>query len=420
MVVGALPCSFSALRCFDVLLLHKSVFLPRSGFVQPTLMDSFSTIAISGGGSKGPYACGVLQAIAKYTEEKAINLRRFYAGTSVGALNATLAAQGDLTELAALYGRLTTKDVLGKKDATVSKFRLWKRSGTNPFSYFDNKSLRKLIASHASFVKLADAHLAICATNYLTGSLETFYVSKHIDQFLEFEKTLDARDRRLNNYHRISNQEELVDALLASASIPFFFPPVRIGGRLYVDGGVGNNTPLRQVAYFSRFLSELSIGETLLPVCIVNDPGRFTIEDMSVSTNMFSIIKRSIDIFQNELVTDSMIAWHRINKEVSHNDRKVAELSAYVDSINLEQSTKANLHAKIKELLGKSTAATARKDIAMSFVMPSTPLVEDVLRFDPAQSTLLRRRGVADALAALAHGKQIDHIDQASWVEQIA
>ncbi len=206
-------------------------------------MENFSTIAISGGGSKGPYACGVLQAIAKYTEEKAIDLRRFYAGTSVGALNATLAAQGDLQGLAALYGRLTTKDVLGVKDATVSKLRFWQRSGTNPFSYFENTSLRALIAKHASFEKLADAHLAICATNYLTGALETFYVSNFIDQFLQFEKGLDARDRRLNNYHKISSQEELVDALVASASIPFFFPQFESADG-YMSMGALGTTPL--------------------------------------------------------------------------------------------------------------------------------------------------------------------------------
>lgn len=35
-----------------------------------------------------------------------------------------------------------------------------------------------------------------------------------------------------------------VDAVLASAAIPGVFPPVRIEGRLLVDGGVANNTPI--------------------------------------------------------------------------------------------------------------------------------------------------------------------------------
>jgi NTE family protein len=36
----------------------------------------------------------------------------------------------------------------------------------------------------------------------------------------------------------------VVDAVLASAAIPGVFPPVAIGGRLLVDGGVANNTPV--------------------------------------------------------------------------------------------------------------------------------------------------------------------------------
>ncbi|RMD81005.1 MAG: patatin-like phospholipase family protein [Candidatus Dadabacteria bacterium] len=34
------------------------------------------------------------------------------------------------------------------------------------------------------------------------------------------------------------------DALLASASIPGLFPPVKIGGRYLADGGIANNTPI--------------------------------------------------------------------------------------------------------------------------------------------------------------------------------
>ena len=35
-----------------------------------------------------------------------------------------------------------------------------------------------------------------------------------------------------------------VDAVLASTAIPGVFPPVRIGGRELIDGGVANNTPI--------------------------------------------------------------------------------------------------------------------------------------------------------------------------------
>jgi NTE family protein len=36
----------------------------------------------------------------------------------------------------------------------------------------------------------------------------------------------------------------VVEAVLASAAIPGVFPPVTIGGRYLIDGGIANNTPL--------------------------------------------------------------------------------------------------------------------------------------------------------------------------------
>jgi len=37
---------------------------------------------------------------------------------------------------------------------------------------------------------------------------------------------------------------QIVQAVLASAAIPGVFPPVRVGDRLLIDGGVANNTPI--------------------------------------------------------------------------------------------------------------------------------------------------------------------------------
>jgi NTE family protein len=37
---------------------------------------------------------------------------------------------------------------------------------------------------------------------------------------------------------------DLVESVMASASIPGVFPPVRVGGRTLVDGAVSNNTPI--------------------------------------------------------------------------------------------------------------------------------------------------------------------------------
>src|SRR5205085_2812980 len=161
-----------------------------------------------------------------------------------------------------------------------------------PFYYFKNKALKATIGKYVKFSSLEDSHLLICATNFTTGNLETFYISRLVDEFLEKEKALPFEDRRLVNYHQIKSQEQLVDALLASTAIPFYFPPVRIAAHLYVDGGVGNNTPLRQAAYLCRFISGMA-GLSLEPtLCVINDPSRFTIED-GEDGDVFGVIRRT-------------------------------------------------------------------------------------------------------------------------------
>jgi NTE family protein len=48
----------------------------------------------------------------------------------------------------------------------------------------------------------------------------------------------------LDGEERLLDFGPAVPALLATAAIPAIYPPVRIDGRLYVDGGVADNTPI--------------------------------------------------------------------------------------------------------------------------------------------------------------------------------
>jgi NTE family protein len=77
-------------------------------------------------------------------------------------------------------------------------------------------ALRRLIARHVEYERLEDlpVPLHVIACDVLTGT-----------------------ERRLS-------RGPLVDAVLASAAIPGIFPPVEWDGRLLVDGGVVNNTPI--------------------------------------------------------------------------------------------------------------------------------------------------------------------------------
>lgn len=382
-------------------------------------MNSYQTIVLSGGGAKGPYGLGVLLALDKFHRERGKEVTRIYCGTSVGALNAALAAQGDLRQLKSLYAQLQTKDILGTRRSRVGYWRMLWVLRRKPFYYFDNRALRSTVERYARFDSLRNSHLLICATNYSTGDLETFYISRLVDDFLEQEQGQAPENRRLINYHRIESQEQLVQALMASTAIPFYFPPVRIGQSLYVDGGVGNNTPLRQAAYVCRFLSCVGDAQLEPTFCVINDPSRFTI-DHTEQSDIFGVIRRTMDIFHNELVCDSHVSWLRIDKEVRSASEREDLLISHIEGLEgLSADGRATLRERVGDVLRPWTTSTPRRELPLMVVRPKTPLVEDVLCFDPKRAKRLKEHGVADCLELLEHKSFITHNDLRRWNEEI-
>ncbi len=198
-------------------------------------------------------------------------------------------------------------------------------------------------------------------------------------------------------------------------------PPVEIGGVPYIDGGIGNNTPMRQAAYFARFVSNEGIGQVEPTICVINDPSRFTIDNSPDLQDIFGVIRRTIDIFQNELVRDSLISWDRINKEVALARQKAANLEAHIDSIaELTSQTRDTLKTEVRAVLGASTAATRRLDMDILVIRPSSPLVKNILAFDPREAKELKEQGTADCLGAFFHRRLIDQNEQMQWLEEIS
>lgn len=306
--------------------------------------------------------------------------------------------------------------MLGRKNSKVKRFHLARNIGRRPYHYFDNTALRKTIQENVHFGALRSSHLLICVTNYLTGALETFYRSDLIDEFLQQEAGLPQDSRRLHHYRRIDSEEELVEALLASAAIPFYFPPVEINGTLYVDGGVGNNTPLRQAAYVCRFLQR--DGAQLAPtICVVNDPSRFTIERTEENTDIFGVIRRSLDIFHNELVSDSRITWDRINREIAATEDRNNRLSSIFE--DLPTDIRESVRQRIMDVLQSTSEATRRIKLPLYEIRPSASLIRDVLSFDPQISKDIKNQGIADCLKKLEDCQVISANDHRRWIEEI-
>src|SRR5215218_138135 len=166
---------------------------------------------LSGGASLGAIQVGMLRVLL----ERGV-VPDMVVATSVGALNgAFLASRGPnsetVEELAALWRRLRRGRVFPLEPLTGLLGFLGARRNLVPGS-----ALRHLAARHVDHERLEQLPIAlhVVACDVLTG-----------------EEVLLSHG-------------PLVDAVLASAAIPGVLPPVEWDGRLLIDGGVVNNTPL--------------------------------------------------------------------------------------------------------------------------------------------------------------------------------
>ncbi|HUK56839.1 MAG TPA: patatin-like phospholipase family protein [Nitrospiria bacterium] len=168
-------------------------------------------LVLSGGGSKGAYSVGVVNALCDLGIHPDI-----VCGTSSGALSAAMVVAGEERKLLEIWEHLTTEQVYS---------RMWKMSfiasffGNFTYPYFSSKPLLDLIRNSVNFdkVRTSSKKLIVSAFDLVTGRVFRFYNdSPHLDL-----------------------------CLLASASIPVIFPPVRVDDHVLVDGGVTDNVPFK-------------------------------------------------------------------------------------------------------------------------------------------------------------------------------
>jgi NTE family protein len=95
------------------------------------------------------------------------------------------------------------------------------------------------------------------------GIIKILKASLHAKSFDELKIPLFVTATDLNNGKAVYfSKGELLDPVIASASIPVLFQPVIINNICYVDGGVLDNLPIRPIENKCRFL----IGSFVNPV----------------------------------------------------------------------------------------------------------------------------------------------------------
>lgn len=201
-------------------------------------------LVLQGGGALGAYQIGVFQAL-----EEGGYRPNWFAGTSIGAINAAIMAgnapERRLERLEAFWQDISWNVVApvppdGTFRRTFNVMSAWqtmllgqpgffRRRPVSPWlaspgtsaavSYYDTRELRETLEKLIDLDRINDGavRLSIGAVNVGTGQQIYF----------------DSLRQRIGYEH-----------IMASGALPPAFPPVEIDGMWYWDGGIVSNTPL--------------------------------------------------------------------------------------------------------------------------------------------------------------------------------
>ena len=127
-----------------------------------------------------------------------------------------------------------------------------------------------------------------------------------------------------------------------------------------------------------------------------------------------------MDIYHNEIARDILLSWERINEVVSQGEERKNLLTSRITGLEgVAADKKAELLVHVSDLMRVTSTSTPRCYLPLMVVRPTTPLLNDILNFDPVVAEDLKRRGAADCLSRLQAMKLISPHDERRWNEEI-
>jgi NTE family protein len=279
-------------------------------------------IVISGGGVKGSFATGALYHLL-YDLEINFNI---LAGVSVGAINAAFLAQfhaGQEKEAAQklwdLWTKIENKNVYKRWQPFGRWHALWKTS------FFDSSPLHELIHNNISLdrIRSTGKKVSVGLVSLTSGKYKVF------DQ----------------------NSNYFIDSVIASASFPCLFEPVKIGDEFFADGGV----------------------KTIAPIMTAIDLG-------------------AVDV--HAIVTSPETRDKKFFKKLSIIDIMTRSFDLYTEKIMSNDIEKVQMYNKLAE-----KGIDGYHVVKLNIIRPKYNLIEDFLDFSPNKIREMMQKGYIDAKA---------------------
>lgn len=200
-----------------------------------------------GGGALGSFQVGAYEALAEhnYTPHTVI-------GISIGAINAAIIA-GNRPEmrkqrLLEFWDKITTKMPFPMKaNLGLAKFHNWVSAGIS-LTFGQNGFFVPKIMDPISMLDATPEQLSYYDTSPLKQTLLELIDFEYLNKG-ETRLCMGAVDLESGEFVFFDNTQTEIgpEHIMASCALPPGFPPIKIGERYYIDGGVFSNTPLSKV-----------------------------------------------------------------------------------------------------------------------------------------------------------------------------
>lgn len=197
-------------------------------------------LVLAGGGGKGAYQIGVWRALLEFGVAENITA---VSGTSVGALNGALFAQGDYSVAENVWLSISNEQIL-KYD--FKQFQKQLEEAISSIGVVRDLDIARLLLLNMSKKKNSGLFSREGLLEIIDRALDTQYLSSSVIPCYATCLEMPILKKTRFNLQGMSSAD-IKTVLLATSAIPFIFDEEKIDGKCYIDGGVpsvGDNVPI--------------------------------------------------------------------------------------------------------------------------------------------------------------------------------
>jgi len=222
-------------------------------------------------------------------------------GVSAGAINVAFIAQYTSNQnkeaankLSELWGQLTNSHIYKDWFPFRGWHSLWRKS------FYNSAPLMDLIKSTVSLEKIraSGKKVAVGAVSISSGKYTVF----------------------------TQDDDDFIEAVVASASFPGFFCPIKMRGEYFIDGGAKQHTPIQMALDFG--VDEIDV--------LMTSP-EIRLKHFIEEPNTADIIKRALDLSSDKIMSNDLDKLKMYNRlaEAGVSERKVIKTNVIRPQYNL-------------------------------------------------------------------------------------